>query len=180
VRAANLSERSKQTGPRTQKVRGLSFFWPGNVSSPSSIEEDHVSKDQSKQGREEASQCAVDQCIAELAELVAAGCSKPVASSYVREEFEALVDEIRARADEGERAPRQSTTRLKAVPGAAEAGSFEFKSDPRPDADDGRAVETSARARVTSLDDARRVLDAIRSEESSGGGPREDLQRAIA
>jgi hypothetical protein len=142
-----------------------------------------VSKDQSKQVREDTSNGAVDQRIAELAELVAAGCTT-VTSRYVREEFEALVEEIRTRAGDGgvdpTRAPRQSTTRLKAVPGPADASAFEFSSDPLPAPDAQEDAAASGVSRVVSLDDARRVLEAIRSEESSGGGPREDLQRAIA
>ena len=59
-------------------------------------------------------------------------------------------------------------------------GNRQFKADPRPDADESCSVKAPGMARVASLDDARRVLDAIRSEESSGEGPREDLQRAIA
>ncbi|XYI03255.1 hypothetical protein ACMHYB_27235 [Sorangium sp. So ce1128] len=137
-----------------------------------------MSKEHSRKNREDASSEAVDQRIAELAELVAAGCGAPVASSAVREEFEALVHEIRARVSGGVvRAPERSSTHLKgARPGgdAAEA-SFEFHSDP-PSARAGSDLQ----ARVVSLDDARRVLEAIRREESSGGGPREDLQRAIA
>lgn len=139
-----------------------------------------MSKEHSKMDREDAAGAAVDQRIAELAELVAAGCRTPVPPSYVREEFEALVDEIRARASEGTvRAPQRSSTRLKHAPEGKHpaAGSFEFRSDPLP-AREGQAE--GGRPRVVSLDDARRVLDALRSEESSGGGPREDLQRAIA
>lgn len=145
------------------------------------MKEDHVSKEQSKKDREDATGAAVGQRIAELAELVAAGCRTPVPPSYVREEFEALVDEIRARASEGAvRAPQRSSTRLKHAPEGTSpaAGSFEFRSDPLP-AREGQA-QGGGRPRVVSLDDARRVLDALRSEESSGGGPREDLQRAIA
>ncbi|XXY49614.1 hypothetical protein WME91_00465 [Sorangium sp. So ce269] len=139
-----------------------------------------MSKEHSRKNREDASSEAVDQRIAELAELVAAGCGVPVASSAVREEFEALVHEIRARVSEGVvRAPERSSTHLKgARPGGdgAEA-SFEFHSDP-PSARAGS--DPQAHSRVVSLDDARRVLEAIRREETSGGGPREDLQRAIA
>ncbi|WP_433936949.1 hypothetical protein AB3662_20040 [Sorangium cellulosum] len=144
-----------------------------------------MSKEQhSRKNREDASSEAVDQRIAELAELVAAGCGVPVASSAVREEFEALVHEIRARASGGGvRAPQRSSTHLKgARPGGAAAeASFEFHSDP-PSARAGSNPQASAPAfsRVVSLDDARRVLEAIRREETSGDGPREDLQRAIA
>ncbi|WP_437683077.1 hypothetical protein [Sorangium sp. So ce131] len=142
-----------------------------------------MSKDHSRKNREDASTEAVGQRIAELAELVAAGCGMPVASSAVREEFEALVDEIRARASEGEiRAPQRSSTHLKgARPGDEHAAaSFEFHEGP-PSAHVGPERGAAAgSSRVVSLDDARRVLDAIRREESSGGGPREDLQRAIA
>ncbi|WP_437803334.1 hypothetical protein [Sorangium sp. So ce693] len=146
-----------------------------------------MSKEHSRKNREDASIEAVDQRIAELAELVAAGCGGPVASSAVREEFEALVDEIRARASGGAvRAPQRSSTHLKGARphGDAAEASFEFHADP-PSARssvDQRAKPASApsSSRVVSLDDARRVLDAIRREESSGGGPREDLQRAIA
>ncbi|WP_437948175.1 hypothetical protein WME98_47115 [Sorangium sp. So ce296] len=139
-----------------------------------------MSKEHSRKNREDASSEAVGQRIAELAELVAAGCGMPVASSAVREEFEALVDEIRARASRGAvRAPQRSSTHLKgARPGGAAEASFEFHSDP-PSARPG-AAPAAGSSRVVSLDDARRVLDAIRREESSGGGPREDLQRAIA
>lgn len=139
-----------------------------------------MSKEHSRKNREDASSEAVDQRIAELAELVAAGCGVPVASSAVREEFEALVHEIRARVSEGVvRAPERSSTHLKgARPGGGVAeASFEFHSDP-PSVRAGS--DPQAHARVVSLDDARRVLEAIRREESSGGGPREDLQRAIA
>ncbi|WP_437737932.1 hypothetical protein [Sorangium sp. So ce1335] len=139
-----------------------------------------MSKEHSRKNREDASSEAVDQRIAELAELVAAGCGAPVASSAVREEFEALVHEIRARASGGAvRAPQRSSTHLKgAHPGSAAAeASFEFHSDP-PSAHAGADLQASSR--VVSLDDARRVLEAIRREESSGDGPREDLQRAIA
>jgi hypothetical protein len=142
------------------------------------VKEDHVSKEHSKSDREDPAGAAVGQRIAELAELVAAGCRTPIPSSYVREEFEALVDEIRARASEGTvRAPQRSSTRLKHAPEGRSpaAGSFEFRSDPLP----AREAE-GGRPRVVSLDDARGVLDALRREESSGGGPREDLQRAIA
>ncbi|WP_437330430.1 hypothetical protein [Sorangium sp. So ce381] len=146
-----------------------------------------MSKEHSRKNREDASIEAVDQRIAELAELVAAGCGGPVASSAVREEFEALVDEIRARASGGAvRAPQRSSTHLKGARphGDAAEASFEFHADP-PSARsnvDQRAKPASApsSSRVVSLDDARRVLDALRREESSGGGPREDLQRAIA
>jgi hypothetical protein len=146
-----------------------------------------VSKEHSRKNREDASIEAVGQRIAELAELVAAGCGVPVASSAVREEFEALVDEIRARASGGAvRAPQRSSTHLKGARphGDAAEASFEFHADPpsaRSDVDQ-RAKPASApgSSRVVSLDDARRVLDALRREESSGGGPREDLQRAIA
>ncbi|WP_437538432.1 hypothetical protein WME79_20955 [Sorangium sp. So ce726] len=146
-----------------------------------------MSKEHSRKNREDASVEAVGQRIAELAELVAAGCGGPVASSAVREEFEALVDEIRARASGGAvRAPQRSSTHLKGARphGDAAEASFEFHADPpstRSNADQ-RAKPASApsSSRVVSLDDARRVLDAIRREESSGGGPREDLQRAIA
>ncbi|AGP37010.1 hypothetical protein [Sorangium cellulosum] len=139
-----------------------------------------MSKEHSRKNREDASSEAVGQRIAELAELVAAGCGTPVASSAVREEFEALVDEIRARASRGAvRAPQRSSTHLKgARPGGAADASFEFHSDP-PSARPG-AAPAAGSSRVVSLDDARRVLDALRREESSGGGPREDLQRAIA
>ncbi|WP_437728789.1 hypothetical protein [Sorangium sp. So ce861] len=139
-----------------------------------------MSKEHSRKNREDASSEAVGQRIAELAELVAAGCGMPVASSAVREEFEALVDEIRARASGGAvRAPQRSSTHLKgARPGGAAEASFEFHSDP-PSARPG-ATSAAGSSRVVSLDDARRVLDALRREESSGGGPREDLQRAIA
>ncbi|WP_437910237.1 hypothetical protein WME95_21020 [Sorangium sp. So ce327] len=146
-----------------------------------------MSKEHSRKNREDASIEAVGQRIAELAELVAAGCGVPVASSAVREEFEALVDEIRARASGGAvRAPQRSSTHLKGARphGDAAEASFEFHADPpsaRSDVDQ-RAKPASApgSSRVVSLDDARRVLDALRREESSGGGPREDLQRAIA
>jgi hypothetical protein len=146
-----------------------------------------VSKEHSRKNREDASTEAVGQRIAELAELVAAGCGVPVASSDVREEFEALVDEIRARVGGGAvRAPQRSSTRLmgaRSLGDAAEA-SFEFHADPpsaRASADQrGEQASAPSPSRVVSLDDARRVLDAIRREESSGGGPREDLQRAIA
>lgn len=146
-----------------------------------------MSKEHSRKNREDASIEAVGQRIAELAELVAAGCGGPVASSAVREEFEALVDEIRARANGGAvRAPQRSSTHLKGAHphgGAAEA-SFEFHADPpsaRSNVDQrGEQAGALSASRVVSLDDARRVLDAIRREESSGGGPREDLQRAIA
>ncbi|AUX43066.1 hypothetical protein SOCE26_045060 [Sorangium cellulosum] len=148
-----------------------------------------MSKDHSRKNREDASTEAVGQRIAELAELVAAGCGMPVASSAVREEFEALVDEIRARASEGEiRAPQRSSTHLKGTrPGDEHAAaSFEFHEGP-PSAHVGRVGRggpekgaAPGSSRVVSLDDARRVLDAIRREESSGDGPREDLQRAIA
>ncbi|WP_437554135.1 hypothetical protein WMF11_20735 [Sorangium sp. So ce295] len=146
-----------------------------------------MSKEHSRKNREDASIEAVGQRIAELAELVAAGCGVPVASSAVREEFEALVDEIRARASGGAvRAPQRSSTHLKGARphGDAAEASFEFHADPpsaRSDVDQ-RAKPASAQgsSRVVSLDDARRVLDALRREESSGGGPREDLQRAIA
>lgn len=171
-----------QTGPRTHKVRGLFVFLArGFLESGQHLKEVHVSKDQSKQVREEVSNGAVDQCIAELAELVAERCGRPVTSSYVREEFQALVEEIRARAVAMD-APRQSTTRLKTVSGPAGEGAFEFRSDPppAPEAHESRAVAASGTSRVVSLDDARRVFDALRSEESSGDGPREDLQRAIA
>ncbi|WP_437563842.1 hypothetical protein [Sorangium sp. So ce542] len=139
-----------------------------------------MSKEHSRKNREDASSEAVGQRIAELAELVAAGCGMPVASSAVREEFEALVDEIRARASGGAvRAAQRSSTHLKgARPGGAAEASFEFHSDP-PSARPG-AAPAAGSSRVVSLDDARRVLDALRREESSGGGPREDLQRAIA
>jgi hypothetical protein len=144
-----------------------------------------VSKNQSRKQSEDASTTeAVGQRIAELAELVAAGCGSPVASSAVREEFEALVDDIRARASGGAiRAPQRSSTHLKgARPGEEPAAaSFEFHADP-PAARAGSSLEPdgASSSRVVSLDDARRVLEAIRREESSGGGPREDLQRAIA
>ncbi|KYF59092.1 hypothetical protein [Sorangium sp. So ce854] len=140
-----------------------------------------MSKEQhSRKNREDASSEAVDQRIAELAELVAAGCGAPVASSAVREEFEALVHEIRARVSGGAvRAPQRSSTHLKGTrPGdAAAEASFEFHTDP-PSARAGSGQQ--AASRVVSLDDARRVLEALRREESSGDGPREDLQRAIA
>ncbi|WP_437873108.1 hypothetical protein [Sorangium sp. So ce363] len=150
-----------------------------------------MSKEHSRKNREDASIEAVGQRIAELAELVAAGCGVPVASSAVREEFEALVDEIRARASGGAvRAPQRSSTHLKGARphGDAAEASFEFHADPpsaRSNVDqraDLRAKPASApgSSRVVSLDDARRVLDALRREESSGDGPREDLQRAIA
>lgn len=141
-----------------------------------------MSKEHSRKNREDASSEAVGQRIAELAELVAAGCGMPVAPSAVREEFEALVDEIRARAGGAARAPQRSSTHLKGArpDGAAEA-SFEFHSDP-PSARSGSDLHAGAPgfSRVVSLDDARRVLDAIRREETTGDGPREDLQRAIA
>jgi hypothetical protein len=140
-----------------------------------------VSRHRSKQDRDSDSSGAVDQRIAELAELVAAGCKTPVPPSYVREEFEALVDEIRARAEDASpHFVRPSRVRLKGVPEHG-ADAFEFKSDPR--AEDARAeqeVDPAGWSGVASLDEARQVLDAIRSEETSGSGPREDLQRAIA
>lgn len=143
-----------------------------------------MNKNQSRKQSEDASTEAVGQRIAELAELVAAGCGSPVASSAVREEFEALVDEIRARASRGAiRAPERSSTHLKGTRRGDEpaAASFEFHADP-PSARAGSGWEPdgASSSRVVSLDDARRVLEAIRREESSGGGPREDLQRAIA
>ncbi|WP_437603524.1 hypothetical protein [Sorangium sp. So ce590] len=142
-----------------------------------------MSKEHSRKNREDASSEAVGQRIAELAELVAAGCGMPVASGAVREELEALVDGIRARAGGGAaRAPQRSSTHLKGArpDGAAEA-SFEFHSDP-PSTRSGSDLHAGAPgfSRVVSLDDARRVLEAIRREETSGDGPREDLQRAIA
>ncbi|WP_437593964.1 hypothetical protein [Sorangium sp. So ce1000] len=150
-----------------------------------------MSKEHSRKNREDASTEAVGQRIAELAELVAAGCGMPVASSAVREEFEALVDEIRARASGGVgRAPQRSSTHLRGAGphGGAPEASFEFHADPpsaRSSANQradqrGKQAGAPSTSRVVSLDDARRVLDAIRREESSGGGPREDLQRAIA
>jgi hypothetical protein len=118
--------------------------------------------------------------IAELAEIVSSDCDPPLEASYVRELIQALVNSIRDRAAAGwQPAPRESETRVKTAslkedldfePHCAGAASATEPS---------RRPEIDAGPCVIGFEDAQRVLQEIRNERVRGGGPHEDLQRAL-